>query len=548
MSYKLGLLLGAFGLFFLYAFHLPLLAQARPAVPLSFHCKKGSPLPLDDPNFCGCTWGAVYYRGQPVTGASVTLQFGTQVTQTVSAQSKDFASPFYDMSGAGLGAKKGDVMTVTTTFAGQTIVRAFRALPDNEKEQEVSLVIPTRGEWTPWLTGGYTLTLTTIGNTLWAGGPAGLLAIDLTTQQQVSQSLPWATPTVVSVVGAPNHHLWAAGPHNLAEFDGNTWQNRTPPFAATIRTLAVQPTTGAVWVGGGDSAGALAVYDGVWHPVSAVNELITTLTFDSAGDLWAGTWGGGVYRHPQAGSDPNSGWLHYRIGDGMASNNIYASASNAEAVWFGTQAYLDPQGVHGGISRYRLTDGSWRTYTTAQGLPADVTQAPAAIYALAAGPDSSVWAGTPKGIFLLATPDVWITDTVTSGSVRTLATNGDKVIAAQTNGQLWQLDRTRQPDHAPTAQITSAAGLTATPLNPVTLTANASETGHTILAWDWRSDRDGPLCTTAATCLLPVNRLSPGLHTVSLRVQNDAGVWSAPVTTQVTVSQVAMSYLPFVQH
>jgi hypothetical protein len=238
--------------------------QAAPVAPLGPHCIGSGPLPLDDPTFCGCTWGTVYYRGQPVTGANISLQFGAQITHTLAQKEDTETFPFYSLSGAKLGAQRSDNMTVSVEFAGQTAVRTFRALPNSEGEQQITLVLPEQGVWTPWISGGYTRTLAVNGATLWAGGPAGLLAVDLTTGVSVTQNLPWSNLSVVGIASDANNHRWVIGPHNLARLNNSVWQNQATPFAATLRALVAHPATGALWLGGGDSNGALAVYDGTW--------------------------------------------------------------------------------------------------------------------------------------------------------------------------------------------------------------------------------------------------------------------------------------------
>jgi len=75
---------------------------------------------------------------------------------------------------------------------------------------------------------------------------------------------------------------------------------------------------------------------------------------------------------------------------------------------------------------------------------------------------------------------------------------------------------------------------------------NADVTNPQILAWDWQSNRDGPLCTTAETCRLAGAELSVGVHTISLRVQDDEGVWSSPVSTTITVTPITKVYLPVI--
>ena len=298
-------------------------AQDEPPVALPPHCRGYGPL-TPDPDYCGCTWGILYYRGQPVQGANVTLNFASKSLTTRTQPTLNSALPYYDLTGKGLGAERSDILTLTVTFAGEQLVRPFRAAPAVEGaakgEQEVPLVLPTRGEWTPLLTGGYTHTLTMAGQTLWAGGPEGLIAVDLTTRQVTTQTLPWPTPSVRTfAIGANNTH-WVAGPHHLATLTGQTWQALTAPFAATIRAIAFHPQSGYLWVGGGDSAGALARYDGQsWQTVNAIAEPITALALDPHDGLWVGTWEGGVYYHPATVADLNSGWQQYRTLDGLGS-------------------------------------------------------------------------------------------------------------------------------------------------------------------------------------------------------------------------------------
>jgi hypothetical protein len=544
---------------------LPVFAQDEPPVALPPHCRGYGPL-TPDPDYCGCTWGILYYRGQPVQGANVTLNFASKSLTTRTQPTLNSALPYYDLTGKGLGAERSDILTLTVTFAGEQLVRPFRAAPAVEGaakgEQEVPLVLPERGEWTPLLTGGYTHTLTIAGQTLWAGGPAGLIAVDLTTRQVTTQTLPWPTPSVRTfAIGANNTH-WVAGPHHLATLTGQTWQALTAPFAATIRAIAFHPQSGHLWVGGGDSAGALARYDGQsWQTVNAIAEPITALALDSHGGLWIGTWEGGVYYHPATVADLNSGWQQYRTLDGLGSDLVRTLAVSANHLWVGGEPYLDTNGYHGGISRYDLSAGSWRTYTTTHGLPADVglAGAPATIQALAVDEAGLVWAGLPGGVHFQATANLWLTDTVAAAPISAVATAGNRVVAAQENGALLYLDRRVTPGQPPIAQLatppTQRLALTATlHLTATAVDQDEAPTGAAaqVLAWDWRSDIDGPLCTTAHKCTLATNTLTAGEHTISLRVQDDEGVWSAPVTTTVTINDALplapqQLYLPLAQ-
>lgn len=514
------------------------------------HCGGVGPL---DPTFCGCAWGAVYYRGQPLAQAPVQLTFnGATVAATFNGASAAESYPFYAVSGSELGARRGDTMTMTVSIGHVSTTRAFRAEPvnsgDDQGEQEIALVLPEQGQWQPWLTGGYTRTLLVDGPTLWAGGPAGLLRINSGTGLTATQTLPWSAPGVSALAKAPGGRLWVAGPQALAYLDGTQWQNVPPPFSAPIRAIAVEPTTGALWVGGGSNSGALARYNGSWQSITAVLQPIMTLTIDSVGELWAGTWGGGVYRRSGTGADLNSGWQQIRVSNGLAADYILSATAAGADLWFGTRPYLGSQGVLGGISHYQRATGQWQNYSRVDGLPAapDLPGAPVRIYALTVDSEGSIWAGSEVGVHLLAAPGLWLTDLATSAPVYALAAEAETRIATTGAGQLQRLDRTITPGAPPTAAFSAENAATFAPTALIELQATALDHDEAatpantqILAWDWVSDRDGPLCTTANSCTIPATNLRPGRHQITLRVQDDEGVWSAGTTTTLTIDDGA---------
>jgi hypothetical protein len=106
--------------------------------PLGRHCGDVGPPPPSD--YCGCTWGEVLYRGQPVAGAVITLSFGSGVATTVTHFTA-LKSPYFDITGRDLGARRGDLVTLTATFAGQTVTRTIRAWPDANGEQHITLAL-----------------------------------------------------------------------------------------------------------------------------------------------------------------------------------------------------------------------------------------------------------------------------------------------------------------------------------------------------------------------------------------------------------------------
>jgi hypothetical protein len=534
-------LTGAFLLLLLSALH------AAPTEPLGRHCGDVGPLPFDDADFCGCTWGRLLFHGQPVPGAAITLTYGGRAMTGTTRLTPWEPKPIFDVTGHPLGARRGDVMTLTARFAGQTLTRSFRAWPGSDGEQEIALAFQEQGVWSDWVTGAYTRALASSADAVWAGGPGGVLSASLTTGVSKAHTLPWDRPLVRALAVGQDSHVWAAGDGGVAEFDGAAWRAHTVPLPGTARALAVDRATGALWVGGGDGVGGLAVYDGAWQSAGTFGAAVTALAVDADGRAWAGTWGDGVFRQRAGG-----GWERYRALDGLASDRVLAAAAGEEAVWFGTSPYLSGLGPRGGIARYDLAVGTWRTYTTAHGLPADPVfpQAPAPVYALALEEAGRAWAGTTDGVRLLAGDDWWAPYTATHGlrpgPVRDL-TVGDATVAATRDG-LDRLDPGANAGMQPTARIDALSPLTLTPGMTLTLSGgghDADEGGERIVAWDWSSDRDGPLCTTAG-CALPYSLLTPGAHTIGFRVQDDEGLWSVPAARLLTVEAPDRLFLPLI--
>ena len=544
---KLMLVIGlACGLFLLLITSL----HAQAVEPLARHCGDVGPLPLDDPDFCGCTWGPVLFHGQPVSGAVVTLTYRSQVVTGTTRRTPLEPHPYFDLTAHPLGAQRGDLLTLTVQLGEHRISRRIRAWPDADGEQTLTLAFEERGLWQPLVTGGYTRALALARDTVWAGGPSGVISINLSSGVSVVHTLPLDEPTVRALDIDTDRHLWAAGDGGVAEFAGGTWQAHAVPLTGTPRALGVD-ATGVIWLGGGDAEGSIVAYDGEWDVKGVFSDPVTALTVDEMGQVWAGTWGQGVYRRDLSGS-----WHQYRTTDGLASDYVLAGTSSERTVWLGTRPYVSGGGTRGGIARFDLTEETWQVFTQAHGLPSIALSqahvAPDWIYALASGSDGgTVWAGTGQGVSFLIGEHGWATYTATHnlrpGPVMAVAAGGDTVVAAMSRG-LDILDRDSIIGEAPVAQIDLVTPLTLTTGPTLTLRGRGTdgdEGGGHIVAWDWTSDRDGTLCT-AATCELPAALFSDGTHTLGFRVQDDEGVWSAPVTTEIWMHTEQHVYLPLI--
>ena len=114
-------------------------------------------------------------------------------------------------------------------------------------------------------------------------------------------------------------------------------------------------------------------------------EHVYAIAVDAAGRVWVGTVNQGVAVYNGA------EWRTFGVLDGCAGERVFAIAADADSkrghVWIGTDQGLvcwspdlkaDPSSGQ----------GTWRTYTRANGLPSDQ------IYALAVAPTGRVWVGT----------------------------------------------------------------------------------------------------------------------------------------------------------
>lgn len=75
--------------------------------------------------------------------------------------------------------------------------------------------------------------------------------------------------------------------------------------------------------------------------------------------------------------------------------------------------------------------------------------------------------------------------------------------------------------------------------------ANAAR-GRSVVAYEWRSHRDGVL-STGITATLPISQLAPGPHIITFRAQDDQGHWSQPDSALWVNLPAAFVYVPLVR-
>ncbi len=169
-------------------------------------------------------------------------------------------------------------------------------------------------------------------------------------------------PHEVSAIATQGEILWAGGREGVFKIDLKTARlagRLEPPRPVTyVRALLVD-ANGALWIGYGE--GLLAWDGGSWRSYSQKDGLpdgrVNCLLQDHSGRIWAGTWGGAACLE-------NDRWSVIRKTEGLCDDMVNVMMEDRDGgLWFGS--YVAPTG---GLSLLG-TDGKWRRWTVADGLP-----------------------------------------------------------------------------------------------------------------------------------------------------------------------------------
>lgn len=155
-------------------------------------------------------------------------------------------------------------------------------------------------------------------------------------------------------------------------------------------------------------------------PRDTTHNAITSLMTDSKGNLWIGTYQGGLKRYS------NGKFEYWDMNNGLSSNNIWAILEGDDGkIWLGT--------LDGGLQIYNPADGSFKTIdNTNSNIRSNF------INTLAKGRDGSVYAGTIWGVARISPSDYSIT--TYSGSrkdKRDFSNLNINQIAVDSRGLVW---------------------------------------------------------------------------------------------------------------
>jgi len=204
--------------------------------------------------------------------------------------------------------------------------------------------------------------------------------------------------TLLETPGTNGGHVLWVGTHTggLARFDGKSWTWFTTANGLPSNEVwGLGQTTGpqgetTLWVGTRDGVtrlkpGASHFETGEGFPRQSVNSFLVTRDGQSGGEvLWAGSYGGGIYRFA------DGQWTRLTRQDGLGSNFLTSLTASKDprgrtVVWAGTDG--------GGLAR--IVDGRIRMLGMADGFPSN------AVYSLLATTAKqgaeALWAGLRNG-------------------------------------------------------------------------------------------------------------------------------------------------------
>ena len=208
---------------------------------------------------------------------------------------------------------------------------------------------------------------------IWIGTWYGANRFDMATGKFKTYVSELVNEWVYGVTVDAKKRVWFGTEGGVSMFDGKHWKSWTHKDgmgAPNEDNLPISLNTG---LGTRSRHNLSVLVDG--EPTYNPN-YVFCIEAAPDGEIWAGTWGGGVSRFD------GKKWHNYTTHDGLAGNIVFSMTRDKDgAWWFGTNK---------GVSRF---DGKhWLTLNREDGLFGN------SVYAVAAVPNGQVWVGTKQGV------------------------------------------------------------------------------------------------------------------------------------------------------
>ncbi len=196
---------------------------------------------------------------------------------------------------------------------------------------------------------------------------------------QAKEGLP--QNSVQAIVQTRDGYVWLGTQDGLARFDGvrfTVWNKENTPQIKhnNIRAL-YESKAGDLWVG--TDAGLCCLKNGEWISFGSAqglsNEIVSSICEGRGGEMWIGTWGGGLNRLK------NNSIKSFSAPEGLSNDFVTAvHEDRAGNVWVGT---------YGGLNC--LKNGKFTAYTTEDGLSHD------RLRSILEDREGNLWIGTRGG-------------------------------------------------------------------------------------------------------------------------------------------------------
>ncbi len=352
----------------------------------------------------------------------------------------------------------------TTTLAGPTGLvnrQAWRLLEARDHSlwvatpEGVSRLDSTRTNWTSFAADPLALARDSVlaiaedgAGRIWCGTDRGVWVYDGASWSAVPVAGAGAANVVLSLASDRRGGMWVGTASGVHHFDGRTWRSFPAPSEnlslGAVYALRLD-SSGNLWTGTA-SAGVFR-YDGVswWHHFSPTgscpavvsanipndksfldSNCVSAMLRDRAGELWFGTFDGGVSR---LGADAR--WTKYRRAAGRALSDSIRTigADRFGNLWFGSWK--------SGVTRLDSTRTQWTLFHRAAGLAGDTVRA---VSEDAAG---DVWIGTSNGLSRWNGTALTTYRPRVALDVRQILEDPDGVLWLRTSAGLWSFDAAR---------------------------------------------------------------------------------------------------------
>ncbi len=216
-----------------------------------------------------------------------------------------------------------------------------------------------------------------------------------------------------------NGHPFLMGTGGIANFTNFTTDNGLPLDAVSC---SITDKKGNLWFG--TYGGGVSRYDGksftnFTTAQGLANNTVWSIAEDRSGNLWFGTDGGGVSRYD------GKAFTTINVANGLANNVVYCVAEDKSGkLWFGTSgggvSCYDPAGTSPGAKHFT-------TYTTAQGLTNNV------VHSVITDRSGKLWFGTGGGGVSSFDGSVFKTFNIAEGLPNSTVFS----IAEDKSGKLW---------------------------------------------------------------------------------------------------------------